>query len=166
MLKGAAYNFLCGVFGSDLVMSKQELANHDTPDTEDGRHEAGYLRGRTHVAFPIDGGDGQECDICGQNHSSLQNSRQWRSKLLGGGLTIRQSSCHSVWILLKNFLHLKRKASSMHRLQARGDSSSLVVTNDKIRIHRIQRYEVSVPSHRSQGHKCAITSEMYLRREE
>jgi len=40
-----AYNFLCGVFGSDRVMPKQELADHDAPDAKDGRHEAGDLRG-------------------------------------------------------------------------------------------------------------------------
>jgi len=44
MLK-EAYNFLCGVFGPDRVMPKQELADHDAPDAKDGRHEAGDLRG-------------------------------------------------------------------------------------------------------------------------
>jgi len=52
------------------------------------------------------------------------------------------------------------------RLQTRDDSSSLVVTNDKIRIHGIQCYEVSVSFHRSEDNKSVITSEMYLWRKE
>jgi hypothetical protein len=39
----------------------------------------------------------------------------------------------------------KGNGSSMRRLQTRDNPSSLVMTNDEIRIHGIQRYEVSVP---------------------
>ena len=67
-------------------------------------------------------------------------------RIRGGDLTVRLSSRHSFWALVKKLRDLKQQGKKVIvTLQTKESSSSPAMEDDKIRKHGVSRYKSSAP---------------------